>query len=76
MTSVSLRLPSDVAARLQKLADLTGRSKTYYMLEAIQEHLDDLEDIYMAEAVLERVRRGDEPVYSLDELEKRRALAD
>lgn len=42
MTAVSLRLPDDLAERLQKLADRTGRSKTHYMLEAICEHLADL----------------------------------
>ena len=35
MASVSRRLPDDVAARLQQLAELTGRSKTFYMVEAI-----------------------------------------
>ena len=32
MASVSLRLPDDVAARLQQLAERTGRSKTFYMV--------------------------------------------
>ena len=35
--SVSLRLPEDVEGRLQALASITGRSKTFYMLEAIRE---------------------------------------
>lgn len=42
--NVSLRLPDDLSNRLQNLAQLTGRSKTFYMLEAIRDHLDDLED--------------------------------
>ena len=45
MAPVSLRLPDEISQRLQRLADLTGRSKTFYMIEAIREHLDDLEDI-------------------------------
>ena len=49
MSAVSIRLPDDVSMRLQDLAQLTGRSKTFYMIEAIREHLDDLEDLYMAE---------------------------
>ena len=49
MSAVSIRLPDDVSARLQDLAQLTGRSKTFYMIEAIREHLDDLEDMYLAE---------------------------
>ena len=35
--SVSLRLPKDVEGRLQALAAITGRSKTFYMVEAIRE---------------------------------------
>ncbi|HHW65523.1 MAG TPA: ribbon-helix-helix protein, CopG family, partial [Rhodocyclaceae bacterium] len=49
MGAVSIRLPDDVSQRLQNLAQMTGRSKTYYMVEAIREHLDDLEDLYLAE---------------------------
>jgi predicted DNA-binding protein len=36
-----------ITARLQDLAELTGRSKTFYMIEAIREHLDDLEDLFI-----------------------------
>ena len=42
---------------------------TYYIREAIVEHLDDLEDVYLAEQVLERVRRGEESVSSLEDVE-------
>lgn len=49
MASVSLRLPDEVTQRLETLAALTGRSKTFYMVEAIREHIDDLEDLYLAE---------------------------
>ena len=49
MSAVSIRLPDDVSTRLQDLAQRTGRSKTFYMVEAIREHLDDLEDVYLAE---------------------------
>ena len=53
---IGIRIPKSVGQRLDILAKRTGRSKTYYIREAIMEHLDDLEDIYMAEQVLERVR--------------------
>lgn len=58
MSAVSLRLPDDVARRLQRLADLTGRSKTFYVIEALREHLDDLEDVYLAEQRLIDLRAG------------------
>ncbi len=46
---LAIRLPEDIEARLEKLAKATGRTKTYYAREAILEHLDDLEDLYLAE---------------------------
>jgi RHH-type rel operon transcriptional repressor/antitoxin RelB len=56
--TVSLRLPDDIQNRLQRLAQLTGRSKSSYMIEAIREHLDDLEDLYLAEQRLADIRSG------------------
>jgi RHH-type rel operon transcriptional repressor/antitoxin RelB len=53
---LAIRLPPDIEARLEKLAKATGRSKTFYAREAIEEHLADLEDIYLAERRLEDVR--------------------
>ena len=64
MYATSLRLPDDIGKRLDTLAKETGRSKSYYILEAIREHLDDLEDIYMAEQVLQRIRRGNDSGFS------------
>jgi RHH-type rel operon transcriptional repressor/antitoxin RelB len=71
MASVSLRLPDDVSARLQQLAELTGRSKTFYMVEAINQHIDDLEDLYLAERELEEVRAGRSATVPLEEVMKR-----
>ena len=70
MGAVSLRLPDDVARRLQQLAHRTGRSKTFYMVEAIQEHLDDLEDLYLAEQRLIDLRAGKSETVALDEVMK------
>jgi len=64
---IGVRLPSDIEKRLDDLAKATGRTKTYYVREAILEHLDDMEETYLAEAALERIRRGDERVLSSEE---------
>ena len=45
---LSLRLSSDVESRLNKLAETTGRTKTFYAKEAILKYLDDMEDTYIA----------------------------
>ena len=74
--TIGIRIPKSIGQRLDTLAKRTGRTKTFYIREAILEHLDDLEDIYFAEKVLERVRSGEEPVSSLDEVEHRLGLED
>ena len=58
MKPVALRLPDEVDRRLDRLADRTGRSKTFYMIEAIREQLDDLEDVYLAEQRLIDIQAG------------------
>jgi len=74
MASVSLRLPDEVSQRLEHLAELTGRSKTYYMVEAIREHIDDLEDLYLAEERLIDLRNGKVQTVPLEEVMKRYGL--
>jgi len=76
MGAVSLRLPDEVARRLQQLADATGRSKTYYMIEAIREHLDDLEDVYLAEQRLIDLRAGKSQTVPLEDVMKRYGMED
>ena len=66
----SVQLPDDIEKRLEALAKKTGRSKADYITEAILEYLDDLEDTYLAEQTLERIRRGEEQTYTLKEVEK------
>lgn len=72
----AIRLPDETFDRLKALAETTGRSATYYIREAIELHLEDMEDVYLAEATLQRVREGAEQVYSLDEIEADLGLDD
>ncbi|HEX13190.1 MAG: CopG family transcriptional regulator [Desulfurella sp.] len=73
---VSIRLPKDVEERLDKLSKLTGRSKTYYIIESIKQHLDDIEDIYLCEQRLIDLRSGKTRTYTLEEVEKDLGLGD
>jgi RHH-type rel operon transcriptional repressor/antitoxin RelB len=73
---LAIRLPEEIEVRLDNLAKRTGRSKTFYAREAILQHLDDLEDLYLAEQVVRRIRSGEERTSSLDEVEARLDLAD
>jgi RHH-type transcriptional regulator, rel operon repressor / antitoxin RelB len=72
--AVSLRLPDDISDRLQNLAELTGRSKTFYMVEAIREHIGDLEDLYLAEQRLLDNRAGKSQSIPLEDVMKRYGL--
>lgn len=51
---LSLRLDPNVERRLDELARKTGRTKSFYIRELIEENLEDLEDRYIAEARLEK----------------------
>lgn len=72
----AVRLPEETYARLQALAKRTGRTATYYIREAIEEHIEDLEDIYLAEEVLRRRATGDDETISLEDLSRRLGLDD
>ncbi len=50
---LAIRLEPEIEARLTALAKRTGRTKTFYAREAILEHLEDLEDVYLAEKRLQ-----------------------
>lgn len=67
MSTVSIRLPDDISDRLDQLSRLTGRAKTDCIVEAISKHLDDLEDAYLAEQALIRIRSGEDDRISLEQ---------
>ena len=72
---LALRLPEDIETRLDKLAKATGRTKSFYAREAILEHLADLEDLYLAEKRLAKVRTGKSKTYTLNAVEQELGLA-
>ena len=72
--AVSLRLPDDLSARLGQLSAKTGRSTTFYMIEAIREHIDDLEDLYLSEQRLIANRAGKSRSIPLEDVMKRYGL--
>jgi len=67
---LAIRLDKTTEERLARLARKTGRTKTYYAREAILEHLQDLEDTYLA---MERLRSG-ERTYSATEVKRELGL--
>ena len=63
---LAIRLPKEIEERLAALAAKTGRTKTFYAREAILEHLDEMEDKYLALGRLENPGKR----WRLDELEQ------
>ena len=45
---LAIRLPAEIEERLETLARRTGRTKSYYAREAILDHIEELEDTYLA----------------------------
>jgi RHH-type rel operon transcriptional repressor/antitoxin RelB len=71
---LAIRLPQSIEKRLETLARRTGRTKTYYVREAILQHLEDLEDMYLAERALARIRNDEEPTIPLEDVMKRHGV--
>jgi RHH-type transcriptional regulator, rel operon repressor / antitoxin RelB len=71
---LAIRLPQSIEKRLEKLARRTGRTKTFYVREAILQHLEDLEDMYLAEQSLNRIRDGEEHTIPLSDVMKRHGM--
>jgi len=74
--ATSIRLRPETEQRLDALAEQTGRSKAYYLREIIERGLEDMEDYYLAAATLERIRKGEEKVYSAADVRKDLGLDD
>ena len=63
---LAVRLDGSMESQLDNLARETGRSKSFYVKQAIGNFLEDREDYLLALAVLER----NEPTKTLDEVRK------
>lgn len=74
--ATSIRLATETEQRLDFLAAQTGRTKAFYLRQVIERGIEELEDYYLAADVLERVRKGDEKVYSTAQVRKDLGLDD
>jgi len=67
VASQTVRLPDDLAKRLEQLASTTKRSKTSYIVEALERHIDECEDLEFA---LSRFRDPDAEWIDHDDVRK------
>lgn len=66
--AISIRLTPEDEARLTELARRTGRSKSFYMREAIHEHLNDLEERYWADSIVREWEESGRPSSPAEQL--------
>ena len=64
----TVKLTADMDSRLNKLADATGRSKSFYLKEIVHRSLDDVEDYYLAESEKIKILGQAESLFDLDEV--------
>lgn len=65
---VAVRLDAELERRLDELARRTGRSKSFYVKQAIEEHLSDLEDYYWADEAVRQWEASGRPTRPLSDL--------
>lgn len=64
--SIAIILEPELEERLENLAKKTRRSKSFYIREALESHIEELEDYYLAASILE----NPSTIYNLDEVQK------
>ena len=72
----TIRLSSDLEARLNRLASQTGRTKAFYLRQLIEEYIGDLEDAFLGEASWEAFQASGEATIPLKALKQDLGLAD
>ena len=60
----SIRLSPELSQRLDRLAEKTGRTKAFYLRQLIESGISAMEDYYLVEDALERIRMERTNVYS------------
>lgn len=76
MMTTTIRLSAEIEERLERLAKKTGRTKSFYIRELVENHLQDLEDYYLAVDTLEKVRSGREKTHTSASVRKDLGLED
>jgi RHH-type transcriptional regulator, rel operon repressor / antitoxin RelB len=64
---VTVRLPADMEEKLNKITEATRRPKSFYIKEALERYLDEMEDFYIA---LDRLSQPGSKYYTTEEVKK------
>ncbi len=72
---VTIEMPDEMMKLVEAYAAEAGAAPDAYMRDVIEQHLEDLHDIALADAAMARIREG-EPTYTLEEVKLRLGLED
>ena len=65
---LAVRLSEETEARLERLAQATGRTKSFYARAAIERYIDELEEIFCARDAVAQWEASDKQVISSEDL--------
>jgi RHH-type rel operon transcriptional repressor/antitoxin RelB len=66
----TVRLPNELTDRLTRLAEKTKRTKSYFIREALDRTIEDLEDAYLAETAYEEFIKSGDTAVDLKDVEQ------
>lgn len=69
-------IPEGLFERAEAAAEARGLPLRRFLLDAIIEAVEDVEDAKLADEAMERIRNGEDETYTLSELEEMFALED
>ncbi len=67
-TTISFKTSQEFKNRVKSLAKKTHRPASFYFNLLLEKYLDDLEDIFLSEKVLQDIRSGKEKTYTAEEV--------
>lgn len=74
--TTTLRLPEELEARLARVAQHSGQTKSYYLRSLLEENIERLEWELELERKASDIRAGRRRTYSLEEVERELDLED
>ena len=67
MNIISIEIDDKLLGRLKTLSTRTKKSESFYIRQALENFLEDLEDIAIAKRELEKIKSGEAKVISNEE---------
>ncbi|MBA4786011.1 MAG: hypothetical protein H2046_09620 [Rhizobiales bacterium] len=72
---VTIEMPDEMLKLVEEYAAGAGAAPDAYLRDVIEQHLEDLQDLAVAEEAMEGLRNG-ERTYTWDEMERELGLGD